>query len=108
MAESNDSKNMHERGSQPVTLLMPLSGTCYTRGARAVAERNAFLGTAPAAVHFPRNFSRVAGRRARHSFLHALAMASAGSRPSQPRREVWPDMAGPIATILVLNFTTKR
>src|SRR6266705_3937673 len=41
MAVSSDSENMRERGSQPVTLLLPLSRTCYTRGARAVAERNA-------------------------------------------------------------------
>src|SRR6266851_6731918 len=47
------------------SLLLALSGTCYTRGARAVAERNATQGTAPAEDHFPRNFSRVAGNVAR-------------------------------------------
>ena len=70
-------------------------------GSKSRGRTERILGTAPAAVHFPRNFSRVAGRRARHPSLRALA--SAGSRPSQTRREVWPDMAESITSILIRN-----
>ncbi len=59
------------------------------------------LGTAPAAIHFPRNFSREAGNFARPSFPARQPPAKLG--PFQTRREVWLDMAESTSSILIHN-----
>src|SRR5216684_1256463 len=82
------------------SLLVALSVTCYTRGARAVAERNATRERRPQKIISLGTFHEWP-EAVRASFL-----ARGGLRPGRgalTRRAVWLDMAESTSSILIRN-----
>src|ERR1700757_4461166 len=73
-----------------VRFLLPLSGTCYTRCERAVAERNASWERRP---------QQIISRGTFHEWpdaerpIHLCALAPTGSGQPETRRRKWRDMA---------------
>src|SRR5258708_35243877 len=86
-------------------LLLALSGTCYTREARAVPN-----GTQPGngarSNSFPEELFTRGRKLCAPSFPARQPPAKLG--PFQTRREVWLEMAEATSSILIHNLTTKK